>query len=200
MSAAADCCVVTGDNRTIAAYRLSDGKRLWSLEDFEPRTNPVLSRDCRLLAAIGQRGATVWSLDAGSPRLLWEAAARFFTFSPDGQHAAFSTADGRMHWVRAADGETVRTIGSGSARSPFAFDAASGRIAVCVANSVQVIASGTGEIEFELPLGNLREPLVACAPAASTWPCGGTIKESCSGTSTRAPNRSILRISGFPRS
>ena len=49
-------------------------------------------------------------------------------------------------------------------RSPFTFDTESGRIAVCVANSVQVIAGSTGEIEFELPLGNLRQPLVAWRP------------------------------------
>ena len=116
MLTAADCCVVTGSDSTVAAYRLSDGKPLWSREDFEPRAIPVLSRDGRCLAVVGQQSTTVWSLEEGFPRLLWEAAgARFFSFSPNGQHAAYGTDNGGMNWVRATNGEIVHKIGSGSA-------------------------------------------------------------------------------------
>ena len=69
-----------------------------------------------------------------------------------------------MRLVRVSTGQTVRRIGRGSARSQFSFDARTGRIAVCGATSVQVIAGDTGEVEVELPQGNIYNPLVAWRP------------------------------------
>ena len=46
---------------------------------------------------------------------------------------------------------STRTIGSGQARSQFAFHAESGRAAVSGVNGVQIIALDTGEVQCELP-------------------------------------------------
>ena len=58
-------------------------------------------------------------------------------FAPDGLHAACSNKQDGMRWLRVDDGALVRSLGRGPARSPFAFHAATGRLAVC-GDSVQV--------------------------------------------------------------
>jgi eukaryotic-like serine/threonine-protein kinase len=164
MSLAADCCVVAPLDGAITGYRLSDGERLWSCGPVTKPTFPILSRDGQFLATLDDDGATVWRIDEGKPRLVWKApGARFFAFSPDGEYAAYSNKD-EMRLVDTHDGQPVRTIGSGAARSKFDFDAASGRIAVCADATVQIIAGDTGKIEATLPLGLLKEPFLAWRP------------------------------------
>jgi serine/threonine-protein kinase len=165
MTTSADCYVVTSLDGTIGGFRLSDGRRLWIVAHSEPEARPIISRDGRFMAAAGNRGTKVWRIDGPDPQAIWEAAgAQFFTFAPDGKQAAYSTQSDGMRLVRVSSGQTVRKIGSGSARSRFSFEARTGRIAVCGATSVQVIAGDTGKVEVELPQGNAIDPLVAWRP------------------------------------
>ncbi len=165
MAASADRYVLTRLDGTIEGFRLTDGRRLWSIEHAEPQATAMISRDGRFLAAVGGRGTKVWRIDGPEPQAIWEAAgAQFFTFAPDGQHAAYSTQSDGMRLVQVNTGQTVRAIGHGSARSRFSFDTRTGRIAVCGAASIQVISGDTGEVEVELPQRNPIAPLVAWRP------------------------------------
>ena len=165
MSAAADCYIAASRDGTLKGYRLSDGHCVWTVEHSDIGVQPVLSRDARFVAATGERGTKVWRIEGSEPRLAWEAAgAQYFTFAPDGEHAAYSTLNEGMRFVRIASGETVRKIGSGPASSKFSFDANSGRIAVCGPANVQVIAGDTGEIECEFPGVGLSQPLTVWHP------------------------------------
>ncbi len=165
MAASADCYVVTSLDGTIGGYRLSDGRRLWTIEHSEPQSRPIISRDGRFMAVINNRGTKIWHIEGSQPHAIWEAAGcQFFTFAPDGEHAAYSMPNDGMRLVRVSTGQTVRTIGNGSARSKFSFDAPTGRIAVCGAAGVQVIAGDTGEVEVEFPQEFTVAPLVSWHP------------------------------------
>jgi serine/threonine protein kinase/WD40 repeat protein len=164
MSLATDCCVVTSNDGLIAGYRVSDGQRLWIQEHLDKQTFPVLSPVGEYLATLDDDGARVWRVGDNGLQSIWQTpGARYFAFAPDGKYAAYSTQDG-MRIANVEDGEEQRTIGSGSARSKFCIDASSGRIAVCVGETVQVIAGDRGEIEATLPAGVLQQPLLAWRP------------------------------------
>ncbi|HTM54443.1 MAG TPA: WD40 repeat domain-containing serine/threonine-protein kinase, partial [Pirellulales bacterium] len=157
-------CVVTAHDHSIAGFRLSDGKRLWTIEHSEPLTTPIVSPDGRLLAAIGKRSLTVWQLDETEPRPAWEVeGVQFLTFSPRGEFAAYGTKEA-MQLVRAASGEIVRTLGSGPSESPIAFDPRTGRIAVGTEKGVTVISLESGAIDFELSIDVQFAPVVAWHP------------------------------------
>jgi len=154
LSIAADRYVIATVGGTLLGYRLADGRHLWTAEHSAAGVKPVLSRDGRFVAATSDEGTKVWRVDAPRPQLAWETArAQYFTFAPDGEHAAYSHPTEGMRLVALETGNIVRAIGKGSAHSPFAFDAARRRIAVCGADSAQVISWQTGEIERELPVG-----------------------------------------------
>jgi eukaryotic-like serine/threonine-protein kinase len=165
MTTTADCYAVADLDGTIGGFRLSDGRRLWTIKHSEAEARPIISRDGRFVATVGDRGTKVWRVDGPEPQAIWEATgAQFFTFAPDGQYAAYSTQNDGMRLVHVSTGQTVRRIGSGSARSKFSFDPRTGRIAVCGAASIQVIAGDTGKVEVELPQGDSVGPLVAWRP------------------------------------
>jgi serine/threonine-protein kinase len=150
MSINADRYVVAVEDGTMRGFRLSNGQPLWVLECPQRSAMPSLSADGALLAAVGEQGATVWRLDANKQTLVWQQDdARFFAFAPDGTHAAFNHPIAGMQWVDFQGGGT-RTIGTGQARSGFAFHAQSGRVAVSGAKGVQVIALDTGKVQCEL--------------------------------------------------
>ncbi len=178
MSIAADCYVVATEDGTLSGYRLSDGQRLWTTKCSKSRVAPILSRDGQFVATIGESGTTVWRIGRSEPKLAWEAAhAQYFSFAPDGEHAAYSNPTEGMRLVRVSDGATVRAIGNGSARSQFAFDARTARIAVCGADNVQVIASDTGKVEVERPLGDVADPRVAWHPNGEYLAIWGSVGE-----------------------
>ncbi len=165
LAVSANCYVLACLDGSIGGFRLADGKRLWSIEHAEPQVAPIISHDGRFLATVNDRGTKVWRVDGPEPQVIWEAAgAQFFTFAPDGQHAAYSTRSNGMRLVQVSTGQSVRAIGNGPARSKFSFDARTGRIAVCGAESVQVIDGETGKVEVELPQSITVDPLVAWRP------------------------------------
>lgn len=150
MSVPGDRYVIAVDDGTLRGFRLSNGEPLWTLECPRRGAMPQLSSDGSLLAAVSDQGTTVWRVNAEKPGVLWERpVAQFFTFAPDGTHAAFSDPTSGMQWVHLQDGGT-RTLGVGQARSEFAFHAQSGRVAVSGAKGIQVIALDTGEVQCEL--------------------------------------------------
>ena len=57
MSVAADCYVVAAEDGTLIGYRLSDGRRLWTIESPESRVTPVLSRNGKFVGG-NQRSVT----------------------------------------------------------------------------------------------------------------------------------------------
>ncbi len=177
LSLTADCYVVAAEEGTLAGYRLSDSRRLWTIESRGPRVKPVLSRDGRFVAAVGPQGASVWRLEGSQPRLAWEADdVQFLTFAPDGEHALCSDRAKGMRLVRVGDGVAVQTIGKGAARSEFAYNARADRIAVCSAAGVQVIEANTGAVEVEIPLVTF-EPLLAWHPSGEHLAVWGNLGE-----------------------
>ena len=165
MATPADCYVVTESDGTIGGYRLSDGRRLWTVDHSEPQARPMISRDGRFLAVSNDRGTKVWHIEGSQPHAIWEAAgSQFFTFAPDCEHVAYNLPNDGMRLVRIGTGQIVRTIGSGSARSKFSFDAQTGRIAVYGPAGLQVIAGDTGEVEVEFPQEYTVAPLVSWRP------------------------------------
>ncbi len=172
MSATADCYVAAAPDGTLFAFRISDGRKLWTIQRSGGRATPILSRDGQLLAAINDRGTTVWRTDSGEPTMLWQAGpADHFAFAPDGEHAVCSNRQQGMRWIRIEDGAVVRSVGRGPAQSAFVFHAPTSRMAVCGSGSVQVIATSSGEIEAELPLG----PAVAVEPRIAWHPSGESL-------------------------
>ncbi len=158
LSVAANCYVVATENGIMTGYRLSDNERLWVVECSKSDT-PVLSRDGRFVAVVGDGGTTLWRVDETRPRAVWQdPQAQFFTFAPVGLHAAYSHPADGMHLVDFEEGGAARPIGTGPANSQFAFAPSSGRIAVCGDTTVQVIRADTGQVESEIPLqGNLHQ-------------------------------------------
>jgi serine/threonine-protein kinase len=178
MAASADCYVVSDADGTLLGNRISDGRNLWKVESSSGHTRPILSRDGRLLAAISERGTTVWNVAASPPTTLWQAGpADQFAFSPDGKYAACSNRSEGMRWIRVADGALVRSIGRGPARSPFALHTPTGRVAVCGSDSVQVISLTTGQIEAELPLGSVPEARLAWHPGGQLLAIWGDVEK-----------------------
>ena len=117
------------------------------------------------MAAAGLAGTQVWRIGDGEPRLLWSVTgAERFTFDPRGEHAAYSSAVG-MRLVNVLDGSEVRTLGHGQAKSRFAFHTATGQVAVCGPETVQVIDVETGEIIVELPQGERDAKRLAWHPS-----------------------------------
>jgi WD40 repeat protein/tRNA A-37 threonylcarbamoyl transferase component Bud32 len=166
MSSAADRYVIAVENGPLVGYRLFDGQKLWSLDHPGRHVKASLSPDGRLLAASDDSGTKLWRVDGSQPRLAWEAAgAQYFTFSPDGRHAAYSQAVGGMKLVNVETGVPVRPLGKGAARSRFALHPASRQVAVCVAASVQVISWDTGEIKRQLPVGKSPTARLAWHPS-----------------------------------
>lgn len=164
MSIPGDRYVVAVEDGTIRGFRLSNGQPLWTLECPQRNTMPSLSADGGLLAAVGDQGTTVWRVDADKPSVVWEQPdARFFTFAPNGAHAVFSHPIRGMQWVNFKSGSTS-AIGSGQARSAFAFHAARGLAAVSGANGVQVMALDTGEVQCELLDGEKQVMSLAWHP------------------------------------
>jgi len=166
LSVATDRYVVATGDGTLLGYRLADGQHLWTAEHSAPGVRPVLSPDGRFVAATGDAGTKVWRVDRTHPERVWETAhAQFFTFAPDGQHAAYSLPTEGMRLVDVETGNIVRAIGNGPARSPFAFHAASRTVAVCVPENTQVISWETGEIELELPTAETLQQRIAWHPS-----------------------------------
>ncbi|MGH7136381.1 MAG: serine/threonine protein kinase, partial [Pirellulales bacterium] len=100
MSVAGDRYVIAVEDGAMRGFRLSNGQPLWTLECSLPRAMPKLSPDGALLAAVSEQGTTVWRVNAEKPSVFWEQPeARFFTFAPDGIHAAFSHSTSGMQWV-----------------------------------------------------------------------------------------------------
>jgi eukaryotic-like serine/threonine-protein kinase len=153
LSVAADRYLLATQSGSLICYRLSDGRRLWNIEHSPASFKFLISPDGRFAAATNDRDTIVWRVDGPQPQVAWQAdGVKFFTFAPDGQHAACSDPSHGMRLVKVASGETVRTLGRGAGKSQFSFHAATGRIAVCGATSVQVISGKTGSVECELPL------------------------------------------------
>ncbi|HVX61261.1 MAG TPA: WD40 repeat domain-containing protein, partial [Pirellulales bacterium] len=168
MSAAADCYVVSNSRGELLGFRLSNGQKLWRIEPTAGQARPILSRDGRLLAAIDHECMVVWRIDGKVPTEIWRAGpVDYLAFAPDGLHVACSNKQDGMRWLRVDDGSLVRSLGRGPARSPFAFHAATGRLAVC-GSSVQVISTADGQVEAELPLGNVREARIAWHPSGES--------------------------------
>ena len=166
MSVAADRYVIVVENGPLIGYRLSDGQTMWSVDNPGRHVKASLSPDGRFVAASGDSGTKLWRVDGPQPQLAWEAAgAQYFTFSPDGRHAAYSQPVAGMKLVNVETGIPVRPLGKGVARSRFALHPASRQIAVCVASNVQVISSDTGEIKRELPVGNSPTARLAWHPS-----------------------------------
>jgi eukaryotic-like serine/threonine-protein kinase len=166
MSVAADRYVIVVENGPLIGYRLSDGQTLWSVDNPGRHVNASLSCDGRFVAASGDGGTKLWRVDGPQPQLAWEApGAQYFTFSPDGRHAAYSQPVTGMKLVNVETGIPVRPLGKGVARSRFALHPASRQIAVCVASYVQVVSSETGEIKRELPVGNSPTARLAWHPS-----------------------------------
>lgn len=166
MSVAADCYVVASADGTLTGYRLSDGRRLWTIKSSESWVTPVLSRDGKFVASVGKRSTKVWRVDAPEPQLAWEVpGAQFLTFAPDNEHALYSDPAAGMRLVRINDGTVLRTIGKGAAHSKFAYHAGTDRIAVCGADSVQVIDGDTGKVEFEIQVELIDERRLAWHPS-----------------------------------
>ncbi|HWB10989.1 MAG TPA: protein kinase [Pirellulales bacterium] len=164
MSIPGDRYVVAVEDSTMQAFRLSNGEPLWTLACPQRNAMPNLSADGTLLAAVGDQGTIVWRLDADKPSVIWEQRdARFFTFAPDGGHAAFSHPTMGMQWLDFKHGGS-RAIGTGQARSEFAFHAQSSRVAVSGAKGIQVIALHTGEVQYELLDGNTQVRALAWHP------------------------------------
>jgi serine/threonine protein kinase/WD40 repeat protein len=165
MSLPANCYVVAVPNGSLNAYRLTDGRPLWTIEPLEPPMIPVLSADGRVAAVLNRQGVTVWKIDSAEPKRLWEAAkVQFLTFTPDGEYAYCSDAADDMRIVRVSDGTTVRKIGKGSARSSFSIHPSGKEVAVRGENSVQVIATDSGDVKTELPRGAFDEVRLAWHP------------------------------------
>ena len=90
-----------------------------------------------------------------------------------------------MHLVKVENGEFVRALGNGPARSVFRFHAPTGRVAVCGGKSMQIIAADTGRIVSELP-GRSWPIAMPGIPAVTFWRSGATTRGSSSGTFTPA--------------
>jgi serine/threonine-protein kinase len=166
MSVAADCYIVAAKDGSLTGFRLSDSQKLWTIELSGPQRQIALSRDGRLVATVDAEIAKVWHVDGSQPRLAWEKDhTQFVTIAPDGEHVLCSDRDAGMELVRLSDGAVVQAVGKGAARSPFAYSARGDRIAVCGADSVQVIDVDTGAIKREFPLGLALEPVIAWHPS-----------------------------------
>lgn len=166
ISSAADQYVIAVENGPLLGYRLSDGQSLWSVNNPDRRVRATLSPDGRFVGACGDIGTKLWRVDRPQPQLVWEVAgAEFFAFASDGRHAAYSHPATGMKLVNLETGVPVRPLGKGVARSRFAFHPASRRLAVCVADSVQVISWDTGEIKRQLPVGETPTPRLAWHPS-----------------------------------
>jgi serine/threonine protein kinase/WD40 repeat protein len=166
LSVAANRYVIATQDGTLLGYRLSDGRRLWTVEQAGDGCRSVISHDGRFVAATNESGTKVWRIDGDRPEAAWEAArAQQFTFAPDGKHAAYSHPTTGMRLVDLESGVTVRALGKGSATSPFGFHAATRQIAVCRNDRVQVISWDTGEIECELPTVGITGSRVAWHPS-----------------------------------
>jgi eukaryotic-like serine/threonine-protein kinase len=153
MSVAADRYVIAVENGPLVGHRLSDGQKLWSVDNPGRNAKVFLSPDGRFVAASGDSGTKLWRVDGRQPRVAWEVAgAQYITFSPDGCHAAYSRPVGGMQLVNVETGTPVRSLGKGVARSRFALHPSNGQVAVCVADKVEVISSDTGKVERELPV------------------------------------------------
>jgi WD40 repeat protein len=153
MSAAADRYVIAVESGPLIGCRLSDSQELWSVDNPGRNVRVFLSPDGRFVAASGDSGTKLWRVDERQPRLAWEAAgAQYFTFSPDGRHAAYSRPATGMQLVNVETGTPVRPLGKGVARSRFALHPSNGQVAVCVADKVEVISWDTGTVERELPV------------------------------------------------
>src|SRR5262249_33339653 len=72
MSIAADCYVVASEKGVLTGRRLSDNRPLWTIAALEPRAGAILSRDGRIVVAIGSRGVKAWRVDGAEPKLAWE--------------------------------------------------------------------------------------------------------------------------------
>jgi tRNA A-37 threonylcarbamoyl transferase component Bud32 len=134
MSVAADRYVIAVEGGPLVGCRLSDSQELWSVDNPGRNVKVFLSPDGRFVAASGDSGTKLWRVDGRQPRLAWEAAgAQYFTFSPDGRHAAYSRPAAGMQLVNVETGTPVRPLGKGVARSRFALHPSNGQVAVCVA-------------------------------------------------------------------
>jgi serine/threonine protein kinase/WD40 repeat protein len=154
----ADRCSAVTSQGELAIYRISDGQKLFSVLESGVNGFSVISPDGRFVALI-QKGAKVWRIDGSEPTIVWqEPNSTYFTFSPDGRHAAASGADGIMRLIDIELGTEVRRLGQGAARSEFAFHVPSQRIAVRVETTFQIISSETGEVLQELPLADSTSP------------------------------------------
>ena len=166
MSRAGDRYIVAVENGPLVGYRLSDGQALWTVDNPGRHDRVSLSPDGRFVAASGERGTKLWRVDGPQPQLAWEAAdAQYFTFAPDGRHAAYSQPVAGMKLVNVETGIAVRPLGRGMARSRFALDSASRQVAVCVGSNVQVISWDTGEIKRELLVGKSPTARLAWHPS-----------------------------------
>jgi len=164
MSAAADLFVVFVNERALVGYRLSDRSELWSIDYADKGIQVITSGDGRLVAALGDRGATVWRVDGPQPQLAWQVSGvNFINFSSDARYAAYSHPAAGMQLVEGVTGRIVRKLGEGSAVSQIHFDPAGGSVAVCAPN-LQVLSCDTGNIEFESPPAYTAEPRLAWHP------------------------------------
>lgn len=143
--------VIRSTNGALHGHRWSDGAKLWSIDVGEVPVQPLFSRNGKLLAAISSGTVTVFQVDQAQPKKLWHAeGVEHFTFSPDATLVAYSFARYGMCLAHAESGQLLRTLGSGPAKSDFAFDPHGSRVAVCGATSIQIIDCDTGEIQAEL--------------------------------------------------
>ncbi|HEX3727474.1 MAG TPA: WD40 repeat domain-containing serine/threonine-protein kinase [Pirellulales bacterium] len=166
MSVAADCYIVASTKGTLTGYRLSDAKQRWSVPCPTAFIVPVLSRDGRFAASVGNDVTQVWLADGSQPQLAWQSpGAQYLSFDHDGRFAACSDPEQGMRLVHAADGSEVRALGKGAARSNFSFHEATGRIAVCVGENVQIIDLENGQVTRELPIGAELEQRIAWHPS-----------------------------------
>jgi serine/threonine protein kinase/WD40 repeat protein len=150
-SVAAGRCVFSSVTGEITLCGLSDGREILRLQHSGPLVRLWMSGDGGYIAARGNDGLTVWSIDGVRALTSWkEPRGEYFAFAPGGQCAALGGAREGMWLVDVATGQRLHPLGHGSARSDFAFHAMSNRIAVCGENKIQVISCETGQVLTEL--------------------------------------------------
>src|SRR5262249_34451779 len=121
-SLAAGRCVFGSATGEITLCGLSDGRDILKLQHSGPLARLWISGNGRYVAARGNDGVTIWSIDGLRATKSWnEPRGEHFAFAPGGQYATLSDAREGMWLVDVDSGKRLRSLGHGTARSDFAF-------------------------------------------------------------------------------